>query len=51
MASKVRFGEQVQSGDAAGLRELMPPRIADDAQAEIRDNLFAKAANSVHIAK
>jgi len=51
VARKVRFCEQVQSGDAARLRELMPHRIADDAQAEIRDNLFAKAANRINLAK
>jgi len=51
MASKVRFGEQVQPGYTAGLREAMPHRIADDAQAEICDNLFAKTANRINIAK
>ena len=51
MASKVRLSEQVQPGDAAGLRELMPDRIADDAQAEISDDLVAHIANRFDIAK
>ena len=51
MASKVRFGEQIQPRYPAGLRELMPHRIADGAQAKIRDNLFAKTANRINIAK
>ena len=51
MASKVRFSEQVQSSYAARVWELMPHRIAEDAQTEIRDDLFAKAAKGFDIAK
>lgn len=51
MASKVRFGEQVQPGDAARLRKLMPHRLADDAETEIADDVFANAAKGFNIAK
>jgi hypothetical protein len=51
VASKVGFGEQVQPGDAARLRKLMPHRIADDAEPEIADDLFAHAAKRSDIAK
>jgi hypothetical protein len=47
----VRFSEQVQSSYAARLWELMPHRIAEDAQTEIRDNLFAKTAKDFDLAK
>jgi len=51
VASKVRFSEQIQPGDTAGLRELMPHRLTDNAQAEIPDNLFAESANRINIAE
>ncbi len=51
MASKVRFSKQVQSGDAARMRELMPHRLADNSEAEIRNDLFANAAKRFNIAK
>jgi len=51
MTGKVRFGEQVQPGHAARLRELVPHRLADDAQAQIRDDFFANTTRRFHIAK
>jgi hypothetical protein len=51
MAGKVRFSKQVQPGDAARLRELVPHRLANDAETEIADDLFANAAKRFNIAK
>src|SRR6185295_8492903 len=51
VASKVRFAEQVQPGDSARLRELMPHRLVDHAQIEIADDLFTNSANGIDIAK
>jgi hypothetical protein len=51
MASKVGFSEQVQPGDAARLRELVPHRLADNAKTEIADHSFAHAAKRFNIAK
>ena len=51
MTSKMRFGKQIQSGYATGLRELMPHGFTDDSQSELRDHFFADTANRFDIAK
>lgn len=51
MTSEMRFGEKVKSGHAAWLRELVPHRLAYDAQCKSRDHLFADTTNCFDIAK
>jgi hypothetical protein len=51
VTGEVGFGKQVQTSYAAGLRELMPQRFADDAQSEIGYDFFADTANYFDIAK
>jgi hypothetical protein len=51
VTSKMRFSKQVKASHAAGLRKLMPQRIADDAQFEISDDFFADTTNCFDIAK
>jgi hypothetical protein len=51
VTGKVRLSEQIQSGHAARLRELMPHRFADHPQAKSGYNLFAETANRTNIAK
>jgi hypothetical protein len=51
MTSEMRFGEKVKSGNAAGLRELVPYRLAYYTQCKSRDHLFADTTNCFDIAK
>jgi len=51
MTSKMRFAEQVQTGHAPRLRELMPQRFTHNPQLEIDDDFFAHTSNCFDIAK
>jgi hypothetical protein len=45
MTRKVRFGQQTQSGDPAGIGELMPLRYSYRPEAKARDNPLKKFAD------
>ena len=51
MTSEMRFGEKVKSGHAAWLRELVPHRLAYDAQGKSGDHLFTDTTKCFDIAK
>ena len=51
MAGEMRFGQQIEPGDASGVRELMPLAFADGVQIELMQQPFAKFLQCSPVAK
>src|ERR1700683_3647451 len=49
VAGEVRFGEQAQSGDAAGARELAPLRGAERAEFHLVNNFIEEGAEYARV--